>query len=327
MWLKPVWMMGSYKNLKIIFFGLGSIGQRHAGILQEKYPFELFAFRSKKIKKQNQLGLKEVFNWKDVDTIQPDVAFITNPTSLHIPTAIECAKRGMSLFVEKPLGMDIKGLDTLSKLVKQKRITSYVAYCLRFHPVIQAIKKFVAGKKVYHARILTSSFLGKWRTGVKPHEMYSAHRRWGGGVLLDLSHELDYSEFILGDILKMRGRFGRQSQVTVDAEDYADILVETKNGPVNIHLDFLSQIQQRFIQIDLKGTSIEGDLINGTVKIFSSNEEPQVHQLAAGYHHCYEKQLEYFFANLENPTMMNNILEAKDLFKKIYLFKKDKIYG
>ena len=39
---------------------------------------------------------------------RPDVAFICNPSSLHVPAALACVRAGCDLFIEKPLS---DGLD------------------------------------------------------------------------------------------------------------------------------------------------------------------------------------------------------------------------
>src|SRR5437660_1398185 len=108
------------KKMKIIFFGLGSIGQRHAKILLKNYQHDLFAFRSGKSKK-NDLGIKELRSWGDVEKVKPDVAFITNPTSLHIKTAIKLASLNCKLFIEKPIDSQVDELEKLIKLVKTKK--------------------------------------------------------------------------------------------------------------------------------------------------------------------------------------------------------------
>src|SRR3989338_5381572 len=120
--------------MKVIFFGLGSIGLRHARILKKKKKHKLYAYRTYKGQKNSALGIEELTSWKEIDRIHPDVAFITNPTNLHISTAIRCAQRGMQLLIEKPLDSEIKNLPKFLRVVSQKKLTAYVAYVLRFHP-------------------------------------------------------------------------------------------------------------------------------------------------------------------------------------------------
>ena len=309
--------------MKIIFFGLGSIGLRHAAILQRLGAGDLYAFRTFKGQRDNELGIKEVTRWSQVEKIKPDVAFITNPTALHIDTAIECARRNMHLFIEKPLGSDPAKLPQLLKIVKTKKLSSYVGYVLRFHPAILGIKTYLRDHTFYHMRIQTTSFLHRWRPGTDPLKSYSAKRAMGGGVIYELSHELDYIQFLLGDIKSIKGIFNRRSRLTVDAEDFADMLVETEKGPVNVHVDFFSEREQRKVQVDMDGLSIEADLITNKIVEFKGGKFSREHGFDGATRDCYEPQIRYFLSNLHNPKMMNNISEAAELFKKIYQFKKN----
>ena len=69
---------------KIIFFGLGSIGKRHVKILQNNYNHELIAFRSDKNNYKSIADLKSITSWDEFERINPDIAFITNPTYKHM---------------------------------------------------------------------------------------------------------------------------------------------------------------------------------------------------------------------------------------------------
>ena len=307
--------------MKVIFFGLGSIGLRHAAILKKNKNFKLYAYRTHKGQVKNNLGIAEVNRWKDIDRLSPDVAFITNPTHLHIDTAIECARRGMHLFIEKPLGDRTEKLNQLLDIVSKKKITTYVAYVLRFHPVINEVRKYVMKNRFFHMRIQTTSFLHRWRPGTDTRKSYSAYRNMGGGVILDLSHEIDYVRYILGDIKTIGGGFGRQSSLTVDAEDYADVLLKTDKGPANIHINFFSQMTERVIRVDFKEKAIEGDLIHSTLTEYKAGKPTAVRKFKIMLQDCYAIQLKYFFDNIGNPKMMNNVFESAPLFKKIIKFR------
>lgn len=307
--------------MKIIIFGLGSIGSRHAKILRQRKGLELFAYRTYK-RGGSGAAIKEVTDWEAVDKIKPAVAFITNPTNLHIDTAIQCARRGMKLFIEKPLGSDIKNLDRLLTIVSQKKVVTYVAYVLRFHPVIQRLKKYFKKNQFLHLRAQATSYLPAWVPNKDHRKRYSAHSQLGGGVIYDLSHELDYTQYLLGPIKKVKGQFARRSDVTVDAEDYADILLETKLGPANIHINFMSHLPQRTVQIDFQGFSVEGDLIRNSVTEYLKNGRIRKYKLKDGLECAYADQAKYFFANLSNQKMMNNIFEAAELLKVMHQLKK-----
>ncbi len=306
--------------MKILLIGLGSIGKRHVRILKEKYK-KIYALRSGKNEPINGLGIKEVTSWEEVERVKPDVVFITNPTYLHVETAIKCAESGFKIFMEKPLGSDLENLDELIKIIKKKNIVSYVGYNLRFHPVISALSEYLVKHKPLHARVVCSSYLPNWRPGTDFLKSYSANLKMGGGVILDLTHEPDFVSHLFGEIKDIKGSFSKRGNITVDAEDYADMVLETKICPVNIHINFLSHLKQRYIQIDFEDLTVTGDILNCEIKEFQNERLRKKYKV--NYHKGleYEEELKYFFKNLNNPKMMNNIVDASSLFKKIILFK------
>lgn len=309
------------REIKIIFFGLGSIGLRHARLLRKRKGVQLFAFRTHKGQEKNCPGISEVNRWDEVDRIKPDIAFITNPTFLHPATSIQCARRGMHLFIEKPVGNQLRLLKKLLNIVAQKKTCTYVAYVLRFHPLVQLIKKEMERNHFLHLRIVTTSYLPSWRPARDCLKTYSAFKRMGGGVIYDLSHEIDLTWFLLGNFKDMHGNYGRRSDITVDAEDYADICLTARRGPANIHINFLSQLNQRFIQVDFKEKAVWADLRRNTWEEYVGGKLVKRRVYKVSLDDCYESQIDYFLKNLRNPRMMNNIFEAALLFEEIYRFK------
>ena len=142
--------------MKIVVFGLGSIGKRHIGLLKEETGHELFIFRSGKGGIGNEFGLPELFDLDEVSRLGPEIAFITNPTSCHLKYALFCAERGIHVFLEKPISNNQRGINELVDLAKKNNVTVYTAYCLRFHPVIKWLKEYLLENQVIHASVHTS---------------------------------------------------------------------------------------------------------------------------------------------------------------------------
>lgn len=307
--------------MRVVLFGLGSIGKRHAKILRNNFRFDLFAFRSGANTKRNDLKIKEIYSWKEVAQLKPDVAFIMNPTYLHIRTARKCAALGMHLFIEKPFSHNLKGIDDLERICRKKRLTCYTAYCLRFNPIIQELRKLVQKKRIYHVRVTCSSYLPEWRKPLHSRKSYSRIAIQGGGVLLDLSHEFDYIQYLFGDIKIISGFFGRASNVSVDAEDFADLLISARRAKnVNLHLNFFSSFNERRIVIDHAAGCIVADLLGNKIEEYRGPKK-KIRELTISRDNYLKAQAEYFFKNLGNAKIMNNPAEAKKLLVEILNFK------
>lgn len=310
--------------MKILFFGLGSIGTRHAKLLKANFNHQLFAFRSGKSKKPNDLEIPEIYSWSQVKKLNPDVAFITNPTSLHIKTAQKCSNLGIKLFIDKPIGDKLSGLEDLLESVEKNKLVTYLGYNLRFHPLIKKLPDYFKKNTMLHLKVWTTSYLPNWRKNEDFKKSYRTNKKLGGGVILDLSHEFDYLEYLLGNLKIKSGQFSKRSNLTNNVEDYADILLDSDKGPVNLHIDFLSHKNRREIQIDFENLTVVADLIS--CKIEEYKKEKLVKTIEFNYQRddSFKQQLEYFFKNIDNPKMMNNLLDASILYKKIIKFKTKK---
>ena len=306
---------------KLIIIGMGSIGKRYISFLQKNKNIELYAYREKG--KETIENVQNVYSWDEVNKIGANIALITNPTVMHMETAIKCARMGIHLFIEKPLGMNLINFQELKRLVEKNNLTCYVAYNLRFHPGIERLKQCLSEEELVYANIFASSYLPFWRKDKDYSEGYSAKAVMGGGVLLDLSHEFDYISYVFGDIKDIKGYFGRISNLDIDCEDLADVVIRVnKDKRIQLHLDFCSLCSERTVKIITKEHTYKLDLIKNILESFEKNGAVKRDEYDIDSNYTYERQLEYFFKNIGNIDIMNNLDEASGLLEKIIGFKK-----
>jgi len=310
------------ENLKIVFFGLGSIGKRHARLIKDNFNFELFSYRTGKGQEKNNLKIQEVYSLDEVFLKNPDIAFITNPTHLHVDTALECTKRNINLFIEKPISHSLENIDKLEGQIRDNKIFSYVAYNLRFHPVIEKLKELITEiQNPVNFDVSCRSYLPNWRPNQDYSKSYSAKKELGGGVILDLSHEFDYINWLFGDITRIEGEYDKVSNLKIDCEDNLDAKITCNNNQGLLHLDTHTQNEERRIEIYYEDVIIKANLINNTLKVDGKKSDFKINPDTT-----YIKQLDYFFTQFHNKNynIMNNFREASKTFKKIMDFKKEK---
>ncbi len=258
--------------MKFLIAGCGNIGRRHIKCIRNIYRnAEILAYRTTigKDAELEKLGVKTYNSLKKALAEKPDFVFITNPTSLHVKTAMEAAKAGCNIFMEKPVSDSLKDAKKLQKLAKQKKIKVFVAYCLRFHPVIKKVKELAdskaVGKPLYmHAEY--GNHLGNWRKA-DYRKIYSSKKKMGGGVLLDISHEIDYVRWIMGEPMAVAGMAGKISNLDMDAEDCSDMLLDYGKASAHIHLDCINKVPTRTITVIGNKGTIEADINKNIVKI------------------------------------------------------------
>ena len=301
---------------KILFTGLGSIGKRHLHLLREHDDqMEIHAYRSGGTDETAFPAVIQHTSLDDALAVHPDIAFITNPTSLHIDTAISCAEAGCHLFIEKPLSHSLDGVDELISTVAENNLITYVACVLRFHPVLRRLASLLDAEaigNVYSYRVYCGSYLPAWRLDQDYRNSYSADPEMGGGVVLDLIHELDYSYWLFGDIATVRSWVGQVSDLEIESEDLAEIIVEMESGVVGqIHLDYYRSDPRRTVEITGESGVIRANLITNEIQIQTSHgterEEFDVTQ-----DELYERQLDSFLSHIRNGKPCDNdIQEAR----------------
>ena len=283
--------------MNYLFFGLGSIGQRHLrNLLHLDKNAKVFAFRKKykspllnhSNNKINGSILKKykIKNFNKLDFIKKnrikiDAAFICTPSSLHVEQASWCIKNDINVFIEKPVATNIKDLNKIQKLIKKKpKLVNLVGYQLRFNPLINYIKNFCFDKKklgeIYNCEIFHGEHVDKFHSYESYKNSYSSKKRLGGGVVLTQIHELDYLNFFFSDYkLKKKYFFKKKiSNLKLDVEDnYISIFdfFLKKNKKVStfakVTCSFMQVPKKRTIFVSCEKGSIHADLVKNEIKI------------------------------------------------------------
>lgn len=244
--------------MKVVIVGLGSIGRRHLRNLKLIDPQMEIAVLRQHSKDTDLLGLKSMvskvfFRAKDAVNWEPDVAFITNPAPLHIKTALIFAKKNTHLFIEKPLSVSVEEIDSLLIECRRRRLILMVGYVLHFYKPLMMAKKLIEEGKI--GRILSiNAVVGRYLPDWRPCSDYrfnvSARRQLGGGVVSELSHELDYVRWLAGEITQVSAITDRIGGFDIDVEDIAEINLRFKNKAFgHVHLDMLDRVMNRSCRI------------------------------------------------------------------------------
>jgi predicted dehydrogenase len=259
-------------GLNVLVVGCGSIGRRHIkNLLGLQRVAGVFVYSRRKKGLKDMAGGKRVHAVDSLDAASVDCAFICNETFQHVETALLLAKRGIPLFIEKPLSHSLVEAKKLCQVVRRRRLPVYVAYNLRFLGAVNYLRKLVqrgALGKLWSARIEAGQYLPDWRPGRDWRNTYSAIRMRGGGVALDLSHEVDYMRWLFGEPQTWCGESTQAGDLRLDVDCLFEAIYRFKEGFLcSVHLDFLQKNPRRAIRImGTKGT-VECDLIGRRITV------------------------------------------------------------
>lgn len=289
-------------SLKVCFTGIGSIARRHIRNLRavcngRGIELRIDAVRRSTAadKKDDELQLGRVYtSYEEMDS-EYDAVFITNPTEYHIETLKNTMKYGRNFFIEKPVS-SVSQIEEAENLRLKKDAVYYVACPLRYNAVIQYLKENVDFGKVISIRSISSSYLPEWRPGTDYRQTYSASKRLGGGVSIDLIHEWDYLTFLIGRPQKIFYLCGKKSELEIDSEDYAIYIAEYGDKIVELHLDYFGRKTIRQVMILTDEDTVCGDLVNNRIEFMKTGEIIDFHERRDDYQ---IRELEHFLDMIE----------------------------
>jgi predicted dehydrogenase len=284
--------------VRVLFCGLGGIGQRHLRNLRslagDQLEVHAYRVRRQHHKLRDNLSIEES---ADLETdygivvhtdlaaalaTRPEAVFVCNPSSLHTPVGLAAARTGAHIFMEKPVSSSMDGLIELSRIIEAKNLICHVGYQFRFHPGLIHIKNLLDQDffgNLISVRAEIGEHLPNWHRYEDYREMYAARNDLGGGVLLSQIHEMDliYWYFGLPETVLCRG--GRLSRLELDVEDTATSLMQFdgKAGrfPLALHQDFVQAPPTRTFKIVGDRGIATIDLIANRLTVYDRHGEAQ----------------------------------------------------
>jgi predicted dehydrogenase len=296
-------------NINVLIIGFGSIGKRHYEILK----------KIKVIKNIYILTKQDINNAiKDLnETLHLDINYIiiASETYKHLKQInwIDKNFTGIKVLVEKPLYH--KFVNT-----RFKKNLYFVGYNMRFNPMILKTKELIKGKKIWSSNIICSSYLPDWKKGNYSNQ-YNASNKKGGGVLLDLSHEIDYTRVIFGDYIIKKSFIRKISNLKIKTNDIASIIAQNKkNTVINVSLNYYSKLPVRIIYIEGLNISLVIDLISK--KIRGLINKKIINLSFSNYSRNYSYMQQHKSIINGNYDLLCNMEDAKKINKIISNLKK-----
>jgi predicted dehydrogenase len=288
----------------VAIVGFGSAGRRALNVLRDFHPDARFLIVTREaIDQPNVTGTNAL---DDVLDFNPDVVVVAGPATLRKRTVEALASARASFFLEKPLAHSLADATTLARIIGNST-RSQVGYNLRFSSSLSYFRDHVHASTFGHVlsvRAETGQYLPDWRPGSDYRESVSARDDLGGGVLRELSHELDYLRWIFGPIEWVSGWAGRTSNLDIDVDDTALVTLGFEgSGPASpligtAALDFVRRDRTRSVTAVCEEGTLRWDGIAGRVEVWRAGAvEWERLMTDAGTAATYRAQWEYFLAD------------------------------
>ncbi len=300
--------------MKALIVGLGSIGKRHVAAMQTIDPtIEIYALRSQPTATEHP-GVANIHALAELSGLQMDFAIVSNPTSEHKATIAELLSLRCPLFIEKPLHASLD-LQELLDQISAEGTPTYVACNLRFLDSLQYLKQNwpqLTQKRLNEVNSYCGSYLPEWRKGQDFRKTYSANADMGGGVHIDLIHELDYLYWLLGMPEKVTAVFRNQSSLQISAFDYANYTLEYPGFAASVVLNYYRRDPKRTLELVFEDETWIVDLRANAIHCQGS----EVYASAQTVADTYLLQMQYFIALVQQgQPSFNTVHDAFNVLK------------
>jgi len=265
--------------MKFLIAGYGSIGRRHFRNLLELGERDIVLYRTGR----STLPVEELKDFPvETDLAQaldhrPDVVIVANPTAYHLDVAVPAAERGCHLLMEKPISHSLEGVDQLQTALEYGGGQALVGFQFRFHPGLQRLWEMIntqaAGRPI-SVRAEWGEYLPNWHPWEDYRTSYSARSDLGGGVVLTLSHPLDYLRWLMGEVDAVTAMSGKISDLEVEVDDFGEIILHFASGSIgSVHLNYYQRPAVHRLEIACSNGTLLWNNSNGAARIYRPESE------------------------------------------------------
>ena len=298
--------------MNVLIVGLGSIAKKHISALRGKVKdVKFYALRSSE-SVTNYEDIINIWSISELDSVKIDFAIVSNPTSQHASTIKYLLVLHCPLFIEKPLSDSLELYDLLYE-VEKNGVMTYVACNLRFLNSIRFIKEEICNgnKRLNEVNVYCGSYLPEWRPG-NFRDYYSTKPELGGGVHLDLIHELDYVYWLFGQPIRISKSLTNNSSIDVNSIDYANYTLTYKNFSASVILNYYRRDNKRTLELVFEDATWQVDLRQNSVVsdgriLFESKQT---------INETYIDQMNYFIEIIKSKkSSFNSIQDSYNVLK------------
>jgi len=189
-----------------------------------------------------------------LDAARPAVAHVCTPHHQHVDVALDCLDAGVATLVEKPVAHRVEDADRLIAAARSRPDVK-IGICLqnRYNATSRAARALI--DKAGPDAVRGGSATVLWHRD----PAYYRARPWrgrrhdsGGGVLINQAiHTVDLLDWLLGDVLRVRGHAGRYVLDDIDVEDTAHAVFDHEGGARSVLFATVANVVDAPVTIEI----------------------------------------------------------------------------
>jgi predicted dehydrogenase len=303
--------------MNILVVGTGSIGKRHiANLLALGVDVRAFSYRaaagdSSSQPVQHDPRVPLVGDLSQALASDVHAVVVANRTDQHLAVALQAARLGKHVFIEKPLAASLAQAEELVAAVRDQGLVVEAGFMLRHHPNLRWMQSYLASGalgELMHLRASVGQWLPDWRPGTDHRQGYGAFRAQGGGVIFDLIHELDLVHWLVGPVVDVSAMTRVVPALEIETEGVAQISLRMASGVLaQVHLDYVRPGYGRDMELVGRHGVLSWDYTKGTVSLTRAGDVPEVvHRVPDGFERntLFRAHMAHFLQRLENPAVV-----------------------
>lgn len=293
--------------MNFLFIGYGSIAKKHINLLRDKLKkVSIYVLKHR----YNQVVSDKVnlITSNDLNNYDFDSIFICSPSKFHYEHLIEFSKLNVPIFIEKPICINKLELIKLNALSPKIESLVFVGFNLRFHPITIFFKNYIETNSLSIFEVISycGSYLPNWRSNRSYVDSYSSNKEQGGGVHLDLIHDVDLIFYFFGEPLNFSSEKATLSNLKITSFDWARIQLNFEKFKANIFLNYFRLEPKRDIEIVTSIGSYKLDYINNTIHL----GDKIIFSDANSMKKSYSNQIDYFLNETKKPAKNISLNES-----------------
>jgi len=240
---------------RALLIGTGSIGRRHLANLRALAPgVQVDVLREGRPGPLPEFDATLSTTLDEALAKSPQLVIVATPTSAHLRYLQAAIAAGIAFYAEKPVVGSAAELDALEATCRGHRMPPNIVGCnLRFLPSLHRLRELVrdgALGNIARASFECGQWLPDWRPAQDYRQGYSARAELGGGVALDLIHEIDAARWVLGELRVLCAVSARNSALEISSSDTAAYLLQAERGALaSVQVDYVARRATRRYRI------------------------------------------------------------------------------
>jgi len=263
---------------KILVIGQGSIGVKHA---QNAANLSKDVFVSVLSRRSDLVDITNYMSFSTIDEAlewEPNIIILANEASLRFSEYSLIANTSALIILEKPISGTLEDALAIKAIAKRRMAPTFVAYNLRFSGGLKIIERVLAEERIgnlCHVSAIVGQDLQTWRPNRAVENTVSSSKALGGGVVRELSHEIDILNYLFKRLVCNSAVFARTKYTHFDVEDVAHLAFRSFKDqnvfPISLIMDFIRCQPKREIEFIGETGTLVWNLLAGTVELFKKD--------------------------------------------------------